>query len=344
MSYDALAWARNQNTGSGNSKNVLKALAHRADEHGVCWPSNKRLASDTDLSVPSVERHLARLEDMGFITRTVVRFGPDGGAIRRIRMNFDPEKVEAFLASQRPAPPKPSRSRAPRSLQPDGTSPADSGPINERSRSPQPDGQVPSSWGGLNLQGISNESSPVAPEGGEHARLDDDGKGEGEPCSTPSPDSSAAQFDQLLNAYPHDGHAWDDVKGAEQIFANLGPSDRALAVRAAAAYARFVAERRETPFRLHRWLRKGIFRNHAKAAVAATAAPPPTLVAPPDRSGQTFVREGSSLWDDWARAIRAGLVPGRRVPPAAIHTHLGAAGAWFPTPIPPAPSAGAPAH
>jgi len=41
MSFQALAWAWEQRTGSAGRKAVLGALAQFADEHGVCYPSQE---------------------------------------------------------------------------------------------------------------------------------------------------------------------------------------------------------------------------------------------------------------------------------------------------------------
>jgi len=69
MSYPAMAWARTIKTGSATNKSVLLAVANYANEDGVCWPSQERLAEDTELSRRSIVRALDDLEAAGHITR-----------------------------------------------------------------------------------------------------------------------------------------------------------------------------------------------------------------------------------------------------------------------------------
>jgi len=69
MSIAASAWARKQKTGSATMKAVLIAVADYADEHGCAWPSQKRLAEDTELSARSVRDALAGLQAKGFLRR-----------------------------------------------------------------------------------------------------------------------------------------------------------------------------------------------------------------------------------------------------------------------------------
>ncbi|KRP85218.1 hypothetical protein AOQ73_39105 [Bradyrhizobium pachyrhizi] len=69
MSWQATAWAIKQKTGSARRKAVLLALANYADANGVCWPSQERLARDTEQSVDSVQRHSNALEELKLIKR-----------------------------------------------------------------------------------------------------------------------------------------------------------------------------------------------------------------------------------------------------------------------------------
>lgn len=70
MSVEAMAWAKDQRTGSPTRKAVLLAIADYADEHGRAWPSQKRLCEDTELSERAVRNALAELEAMELIFRT----------------------------------------------------------------------------------------------------------------------------------------------------------------------------------------------------------------------------------------------------------------------------------
>jgi Helix-turn-helix domain len=62
MSWQATAWAAEQKTGSPHSKLLLLLLANRADEDGICWPSQLSLAEQSEQSADTVQRHLKSLE------------------------------------------------------------------------------------------------------------------------------------------------------------------------------------------------------------------------------------------------------------------------------------------
>jgi hypothetical protein len=62
-------WARDQKTGTPATKAVLLTLATYADERGFCFPSQERLAIDTELTDRTVRTALARLELLGLIER-----------------------------------------------------------------------------------------------------------------------------------------------------------------------------------------------------------------------------------------------------------------------------------
>lgn len=70
MSVQLVAWALETPCGSISRKAVLIALANAANHHtGLCCPSLKRLAKETDSSVKTVQRCLDDLEAMGLIQR-----------------------------------------------------------------------------------------------------------------------------------------------------------------------------------------------------------------------------------------------------------------------------------
>src|SRR5262245_8586145 len=59
----ALRWVRDVDPGIGHvAKTVLRDLADRANDTGVCWPSITTIAIDTGLHRRSVSRGLRRLE------------------------------------------------------------------------------------------------------------------------------------------------------------------------------------------------------------------------------------------------------------------------------------------
>lgn len=70
MSYQLMAWAAEQTTGSITRKAVLLSLANAANHHtGRCFPSVERIARETEASERTVRRALDELESAGLITR-----------------------------------------------------------------------------------------------------------------------------------------------------------------------------------------------------------------------------------------------------------------------------------
>lgn len=67
MSAEARTWAKKQKAGSASQKSVLVAIADYVNEDGYAWPSQARIARDTDLSVRSIIRAIAALEKAGLI-------------------------------------------------------------------------------------------------------------------------------------------------------------------------------------------------------------------------------------------------------------------------------------
>lgn len=57
-------------------KLLLAVLADIADETGLCWPSIKRIARRTSISIRTAQRVIKELEKQGFI-RIEHRFRPD---------------------------------------------------------------------------------------------------------------------------------------------------------------------------------------------------------------------------------------------------------------------------
>lgn len=67
MSIPALNWAIQQQAGSPAAKLVLLLIADRADERHSCWPSQNRLADESEQSVKSVQRHIKALVRLGLL-------------------------------------------------------------------------------------------------------------------------------------------------------------------------------------------------------------------------------------------------------------------------------------
>ncbi|MCV7628610.1 helix-turn-helix domain-containing protein [Micrococcus luteus] len=83
MSIDAMKWARKvAETGKLNTGQafVLLLLGDHADESWSCYPSQELLAQRSAQTVRSVERHIARLRDLGLV-ETESRYGDGRGRI-----------------------------------------------------------------------------------------------------------------------------------------------------------------------------------------------------------------------------------------------------------------------
>ena len=70
MSIQAVSWAMSQRVGSPTGKILLICLADYANEQGECWPSQKTIADNTELSERATRDWLKKLEAKGFISRS----------------------------------------------------------------------------------------------------------------------------------------------------------------------------------------------------------------------------------------------------------------------------------
>lgn len=73
MSFQAMAWAVDQKTGSTIGKAVLMMLANYADSEGRCFPSYDRIAEDCECSRRSVITWIDNLEESGLLKKEVRR-------------------------------------------------------------------------------------------------------------------------------------------------------------------------------------------------------------------------------------------------------------------------------
>lgn len=68
MSIHAVAWAIKTRVGDPALKVLLISIANYADENNRAWPSQKRLAYDTEISERSIRRKLVELEELKLIS------------------------------------------------------------------------------------------------------------------------------------------------------------------------------------------------------------------------------------------------------------------------------------
>jgi DNA-binding Lrp family transcriptional regulator len=71
MTAECITYVKGLRVGSTPQKFILTTLADRINnETCVCWPSQARIAAETDISERSVRDHLAKMEERGIIKRT----------------------------------------------------------------------------------------------------------------------------------------------------------------------------------------------------------------------------------------------------------------------------------
>jgi helix-turn-helix protein len=127
MSFQLMAWAAEQQTGSPTEKAVLLALANRANhDTGKCCPSVERIARETEFGTTAVKRALKSLCDKGIVSRRKTKrndgtFGANYYAFPGGREATDQGR-EASAAPGTPPDPEPIRDLEPKREPPDGVS------------------------------------------------------------------------------------------------------------------------------------------------------------------------------------------------------------------------------
>lgn len=77
MSFKFLAWAQSHKTGSSAGKAVLLAVCAIINDDGEGFPSQQRIADDSELSIRTVKREMDKLEAAGYLSRQR-RYRADG--------------------------------------------------------------------------------------------------------------------------------------------------------------------------------------------------------------------------------------------------------------------------
>ncbi len=98
--FRALHWAQSSDAGGASGKVILLTLAAYADENGTCFPSQERIAHETQLSVRAVQIWLKKLEAANLISRIRGKKKDGTWGLTRYRLNLE---FEAPL--NRPKPP-----------------------------------------------------------------------------------------------------------------------------------------------------------------------------------------------------------------------------------------------
>lgn len=60
-------WLLRSENVSPHAKMLYLHLSSRVDEHGVCWPSQRRLADESGMSERQVQRALSELKNFGIV-------------------------------------------------------------------------------------------------------------------------------------------------------------------------------------------------------------------------------------------------------------------------------------
>lgn len=89
MSVRVIQSILNHSQSEGGARLVMIALADRADDTGLCWPSVMDIARRSRLSRGQVFRHLKSLEEMGELKR--VKAG-GGGSTNTYQIEVDPSR------------------------------------------------------------------------------------------------------------------------------------------------------------------------------------------------------------------------------------------------------------
>lgn len=110
MSVRALTWSFDLLLPDMAAKGVLNGLANHADESGRCWPSVARLARVAGCDDKTARRALARLVDLGLVTR---ESRPGKSDIFVLNMDVDPSQNRPLPNSTPPNVTTPNEARTP---------------------------------------------------------------------------------------------------------------------------------------------------------------------------------------------------------------------------------------
>lgn len=106
MSIEALNWARKIYVGDAMAKALLRGIADYADEHGHCFPSHGRLSTDCEMSIATVKRRLAQLEELDLLV-TFRCWVDEHGVRNRERRGRETSREIRLHLAKRIAPPAP---------------------------------------------------------------------------------------------------------------------------------------------------------------------------------------------------------------------------------------------
>jgi hypothetical protein len=292
MSYQATAWALEQDPKGPSAKVVLLALAAYADKNGQCYPARERLATETCQSVATVDRRLKDLENMGFIRRER-RLREDGAdTTSMVTLLFDADRLRSDMLANRTGEPIASIASAQEgAAHPDsaGDRASDLDPTSSDlegegvTGDEGPSSLVMTQEQSLNRQ-INTTLSDSEPQTRENAR-----EGEAPKDSTKEDQEFEQRWDKFARCYPFTGSM--PRIPPKKAFRALPIKDQLKAIRIAAIYAENCkAEKRKHPRDAEQWLRDREFDELARTEQASAEAQ--GLKKP-----LVFVRKGSDGWN-----------------------------------------------
>ncbi|WP_298961828.1 helix-turn-helix domain-containing protein [uncultured Methylobacterium sp.] len=308
---DIIDLARRQPIPDPVTKCVFNAVCARCDEHGECFPSQKRLAADTAYSERAVRKALSWLESEGFLTREG-RHRPDGSRSSDLII-LDLAALQE-RAAQRTAMPVVRKIAT--------------GTADHRKRHHVPDQPARRSRVTTfeHTEEQTNRTIPPNPPESVDTPTDwelvlreqtTSGKNTQVRAFVTAARATEERFNQLLKVYPREGIVLADLPQARRIFGDLNEAEQLHASVEAEAYGKLLARRqRMLPKALHSWLRQERYRNTAQIQ---------STVAPAKTQRQAFLSRQSKYWDVANTSYRA--IHGKPLP--AYSEHRGNAGHWL---------------
>jgi len=95
MSFQAMSWAVKQKVGNATGKAILLMLANYADQDGVCFPSQEKLAVECECARQTVSRFLNDFESRGLISRVQRRRQDGYRTSDEIKLSLDAVQLSA---------------------------------------------------------------------------------------------------------------------------------------------------------------------------------------------------------------------------------------------------------
>lgn len=315
MSIKAMTWAFALPL-EPRAKIALLAIADNARDDGVAWPSRDTIAEKSSQSRATINRRLRLLSDLG-ILEIRERFREDGSQTTdeiRLDLSLAPDEVMRRVQGLDAEDRAESADEAAADRGGDGDGPREEGgcqPDTPPVQSGHPGAAVVTPRGlqscnPLNEPSVEPKTPPNPPPGGDGPMRKVDKEAQAK---------RDALWQRFTGAYP--GISAMDQQAARQEFDQLSVDEAEWAVSSGLSYGEECRKLKKPPKNAHIWLRKGMFKNFAKAELREP------------RPEEVWIAEGSE--ED--RALRFAQLLARQ-PPKFVRTRPdGSRGYSRPTPI-----------